>query len=440
MDDTESYHIQNIKWIKEYGTVPGLVHLHERFAFNSSWFSTIALFDYQANHLNYYTAINGTISVWLVAYLITLIAQRNNGLFYTGIILFLVSLASWPLIRGNATTANYDYITALIIFVLFAETIRSSTTSKTTIAITAEWLIWPAYLFTVRIINFPFLLLSGFAIIFLLKQKEYRKIITYTVICILLIIPFLIRNIILSGYPFYPSLSFDWFPVDWKADTAKTKELLHFIKYYSRVNTGILPLETTESMSFFQWVKAWVKYMYIYDKIIFIPGIIGLLSFPLIMRKNHFFLSWTVRLFIIAVMIQLAIWFVVAPDPRFIYGCLLIGVLLLSISVTTILSDNSFLRLRFPLLLFIFFIVTGLTILKITKTHPLTNLIYPYRLPSPPLQIIRLDNIRLYIPEKILNNWNPRCYDTKLPCLYELDQRLRTRGKTIKDGFKLENN
>ena len=35
MDDTESYHIQSIKWIKEYGSVPGLVNLHERFGFNS---------------------------------------------------------------------------------------------------------------------------------------------------------------------------------------------------------------------------------------------------------------------------------------------------------------------------------------------------------------------------------------------------------------------
>ena len=44
MDDTESYHLQSIKWIQEYGTVPGLVNLHERFGFNSSWFSCVALF------------------------------------------------------------------------------------------------------------------------------------------------------------------------------------------------------------------------------------------------------------------------------------------------------------------------------------------------------------------------------------------------------------
>jgi hypothetical protein len=43
----------------------------------------------------------------------------------------------------------------------------------------------------------------------------------------------------------------------------------------------------------------------------------------------------------------------------------------------------------------------------------------------------------LHIPEKILNNWNPRCYDIALPCLYQVDPRLRARGKTVKEGFKL---
>ncbi len=48
MDDTESYHIQSIKWIQEYGSVPGIVNLHVRFGFNSSWFSSVALFSFSS--------------------------------------------------------------------------------------------------------------------------------------------------------------------------------------------------------------------------------------------------------------------------------------------------------------------------------------------------------------------------------------------------------
>jgi hypothetical protein len=43
--DTGSYHAQAVKWINEYGTVPGLGNLHHRLAFNSSWFYFSAFFD-----------------------------------------------------------------------------------------------------------------------------------------------------------------------------------------------------------------------------------------------------------------------------------------------------------------------------------------------------------------------------------------------------------
>ena len=38
MDDTDSYHIQMVKWIQEYGSVPGIANLHLTIWFNSSWF------------------------------------------------------------------------------------------------------------------------------------------------------------------------------------------------------------------------------------------------------------------------------------------------------------------------------------------------------------------------------------------------------------------
>src|SRR6188768_2272297 len=65
MDDTESYHIQSIKWIQEYGSVPGLVNLHERFGFNSSWFSSVALFSFSSKTTGGFTVLNSVLSMWL---------------------------------------------------------------------------------------------------------------------------------------------------------------------------------------------------------------------------------------------------------------------------------------------------------------------------------------------------------------------------------------
>jgi hypothetical protein len=437
MDDTESYHLQSIKWIKEYGSVPGLVHLHQRFAFNSSWFSTIAFFNVPAGHLNYYTSLNGSVSLWLTAYFIRLMSRKDNNLFIIGLFLFLIGLLSWPLIRGNATNTNYDSITNVIILILFIETARTSHLTRK-IVIHPEWMIWPAYLFTVRITNAPFLLLTVFAFFNLLRQKEYRRLLTYVLICLLLTITFLARNVILSGYLLYPSLSFDWFTVDWKADPVKTKELLRFIKYFNRVNTGIQPLEKTESLAFFDWIKTWFHYMFSFDKIIFIPGFLGLLLFPFMIKKITWFQSPVVKLFIAAIALQIITWFMIAPDPRFIYGCLLIGIVILAVSFVHFLPDQLLLRLFFPSLVLILTTTTGFVVSKILTTKSFPGRVYPYSLPTPPLQTISIGNIELYVPDKILNNWNPRCYDTKLPCLYEIEPGLQPRGATIADGFKIK--
>lgn len=42
--DSDLYHAQSIRWIEEYGVVPGLGNLHERFAYNSAAFAVNALY------------------------------------------------------------------------------------------------------------------------------------------------------------------------------------------------------------------------------------------------------------------------------------------------------------------------------------------------------------------------------------------------------------
>ena len=58
-------------------------------------------------------------------------------------------------------------------------------------------------------------------------------------------------------------------------------------------------------------------------------------------------------------------------------------------------------------------------------------------LPTPLTKTIVVDGILLRIPEKVLNNWNPRCFDLQLPCLYMLNPYLRARGSDIRNGFRV---
>lgn len=437
MDDTESYHIQAIKWIQEYGSVPGIANLHSRFGFNSSWFTSIAIFNFPQGEL--FTGLNGALSLWFSYYIIisifSLRDEKNNSIAVPLLFVLALSLIIWPLIRGNVANTNYDFITTLIVFVLFIE----SFLKNKSLLWSPEWILWPAYLFTVRIINYPLLLLSIVGIYYLIKSGKWKLLIASITCCILLVIPFLARNVIISGYMFYPAPYFDVFNVDWKTDPQITEQLLQFIKYYNRVNTTFLDTDQTAALGSTGWIPAWFHYMYWYDKLILVPGIAGLLLAFISLFKKRISTSFAYRAFVLTAFIFCLSWFIIAPDPRFIYGWLLGGVFFLISYILELFHLNARLNKTVPVLLIAFALgIVSYTIKKIIQQPEYRNWMVPAALIQPPVKEVMIDGIVLRIPGKINNNWNARCYATPLPCLYHVDPRLKAKGKKIREGFRIE--
>lgn len=433
MDDTESYHIQSIKWIREYGSVPGLVNLHERFGFNSSWFSSVALFQWPGGTENF-TSLNGVLSMWFCYWLISRYREERQQNHHHGafsfLVVFICCLIAWPLFRGNTASTNYDFITTFIVFILFAEIYLTKSLSPS-----LEWIIWPVYLFTIRIINFPLLLLPVVALIVFIKQKNYKPVVVPVVFCFLLIVPFIIRNVIITGYPFYPSTSFDFTSVDWKPDPQMTERLLEYIKYYNRVSTTHLEIEQTRALGS-NWIPSWFTYLFRFDKLLVVSGLIGIvLSIAkLFTQKNK-----TVILLITISVIWLICWFIISPDPRFVYGILLFGIFLLAYNFISVIKQVRLVHATGnALVIAIIIALSYYFIAKLWKQPSYRNWLSLSRLPRPPVREIIIDGITFRIPEPINNNWNARCYGTELPCLYKIDPRLKPRGKNTADGFRLE--
>jgi len=436
MDDTESYHIQSIKWIQEYGSVPGLVNLHERFGFNSSWFSSVALFSFSNDTSGGFTVLNGILSMWLCYWCISKYNQfqkENNSQASLSILIILIAcFIVWPLTRGNAATTNYDFISTCIVLILFTEIYFSGGKG---VFPSLESIIWPVYLFTVRIINFPLLLISLFGLIVIARQKNFKLILLPIAYCLLLIVPFIIRNIIITGYPFYPATNFGWANVDWKPDPLMTERLLEYIKYYNRVSTTYLEIEQTKALGT-NWVPSWFKYMFSFDKVLVISGLIGIVLslIKLFIKRNK-----NTALLISISITWLILWFLISPDPRFVYGILLFGVFLLAYCIISLIKNIQILKSVASILVML--MIAGsvyYSISKLWKQKEYRNWIKPAQLPQPPVKEFVIEGMTFRIPELINNNWNARCYGTELPCLYKIDPRLKPRGKVIRNGFRLE--
>jgi hypothetical protein len=76
--------------------------------------------------------------------------------------------------------------------------------------------------------------------------------------------------------------------------------------------------------------------------------------------------------------------------------------------------------------------------MKVARNPDYRQLFVPVPVPQPPTRLVTIDYLQLSIPEKMPGNWNPRCYATPLPCLYEIQPGLVARGRTIREGFKLK--
>ncbi len=76
--DTYLYHAQAIRWIEEYGVVPGLGNLHYRLAYNSSYMTLQALFSFKWLTGQSFHAMNGFITVFMLIYVMNTLLQRNE--------------------------------------------------------------------------------------------------------------------------------------------------------------------------------------------------------------------------------------------------------------------------------------------------------------------------------------------------------------------------
>lgn len=442
MDDTGSYHIQSIKWIQQFGTVPGLANLYERYGFNSSWLSLVALFTPSDSANNYFGAINGLLSVWMTGHLLYAFAQSVPAIATPGkrargiasISVLLAGLVCWPLLRGNATNSNYDFVTCLLLIVLADLIFSTAREQPQRNEWDAELLLWPVFLVSVRLTNCPLLLLSLWAF-FRLFKKHKRLTLALSAGAGMVLALVFTRNVLLSGYLAFPFYQLDIFNVDWKADESATREIARFIKYFNRVNNGYMPIAQTQQLTGFSWIPYWFHYLDWYDKWLIALGLFGYIYF--FVRHYRERSSGYQFLFACTMLVQLFAWMMIAPDPRFAHGVLLGGLF----NLTAALALCCQIPIR-KWLYNVFFggLATGLLLYAINKTvsgEEYRNWTSPIRLPTPAVQTIQLGDMLMYIPEKLPQHWNRRCYGTNLPCLYEVRPGLSLRTGNLKDGFKI---
>jgi len=424
--DTQSYHVQNIQWIRKYAVVPGLGNLHDRFAFNSMFFVISALFTFQIKDILIFP-LNGICYIILIVKLFKLYSKESRrGATWKSVIYGLSILISLIIMIPYLNTPSPDIICATLTIYAFIIFLDQTDYEKHTTLIQIVLL----NLLIFSCVSFKLSSLFLATLLFLFFNEDYlKRILVSIVIFFLIISPFIIRNYYLSGYLIYPFPAIDLFNVDWKIPLNNVIETKSIIAGWAKI--PVISYQEVLSMRFSEWIFPWFKQMFFFSKLVISVNFLSVFTFFIMLYRRDFFLA-KIQFIII---INLVFWFTNAPDPRFAFGFIFLG-FSLTLGYIVKLFENSAIieKTKFiKIVLACFFLIVlcrritfpGQTI----KTPALW--IHPARFGT--VETKEYSTNFLYrIPVN-----NGECFNTEIPCVtYNLD-KVFLRGGNLKDGFKV---
>ena len=216
ISDTNLYHAQCIRWLEEYGILKGLANIQSRAAYNSSSFCLSALFSMKYIFDQSMHALQGFMALLLGAVCLDVgkIFQRKKPFLSDFVRLGAIYYLS--LLHREIMSPSSDFavmITLFYIVIVWLDLLERREASTVPYALLC---VAGVYTVTLKLTAGLILILLIKPVIMLIKEKKWREIGVYLLLGLLIIVPYLIRNVVISGWLIYPLSALDLFDVDWK--------------------------------------------------------------------------------------------------------------------------------------------------------------------------------------------------------------------------------
>lgn len=466
--DSGLYHFNSVRWLNEYAIIPGLGNLHGRLAFNQNFFT------YNAS-LNLYPYIdighnlaNGFLVVLLFSVFffrsITYIRKIKSPLDLSDhegplsiFFMFVLIFISLTHLISSPTPDIASLVLQVLIFTYFVRFLYADENINNKLSVAAIVLILSAVAVTFKLSNLFFtglVSISLFSLLYLDRDrikvyKESLSILWAFVLSGLILLIWLIRGVIYSGYPFYPStvgrLSFDWtMPID------MVKAEAQWVYSWARL-PGLQP---DEVLGNWHWVGPWL-HGFINHRLGFLYTGLTIVSIGMIIlfvllwlfnnRSNRYNKSKSFKpvLVMIIILISLIIWFITAPSTRFanalfflLFGSayLMVREQLAEYHYRLIWNKRKSIILSFAVLGIIFF---GYWLSNVKNSYNLPPVISLHGIePIPIAKIKQLETdsgLQVWVPDNEIGH----LWDSPLPATPFFNPRLGLRGTEVQEGFKI---
>ena len=197
--DNESYYIQTIKWLNEYGFVKGLGNLHIFYAQTSGWHIAQSAFNFSFlyenfNDLSGFCLLLGNILA--IFKLNEYFSNTNKNYLIIGLLPF-ANVFFFQFISAPSPDIPI-YILTFIIFFYFIENFKNTTIENFNLITLLILFALFIKVTSVALLILPLLLLIN-------NFKSFAsKLITITIFGLLFLSLFIVKNSLLTGYPLFP--------------------------------------------------------------------------------------------------------------------------------------------------------------------------------------------------------------------------------------------
>jgi len=253
--DSDLYHAQSIRWLEEYGVVPGLGNLHERFAYNSSFFAVSALYSMRFLLGESMHSMSGFFALVLCISALDITKSWKRKKFLLSDYARVGAIYYLTTIIDEVVSPASDYSIMCVVFFIIIKWLDLLQGEEKQIAPYALLCVVGVYALTLKLTAGLILILLIKPAYLLIKEKRVREIVLYLFMGLLTAIPWFARTVIISGWLVYPLPSLDLFQFDWEMNAALMEIDAAQISAWGRALYNVALLDTPASV----WIPNWFR-------------------------------------------------------------------------------------------------------------------------------------------------------------------------------------
>lgn len=319
--DTNIYHAQNIRLYEEYGIIKGMANLQLHYGYNSLYLAFVSVMSLSWLLPWSLHTTTGFIEVILCLYALHRLktfSKRNSHLEDAGCIsILLYALVN---VTGSMSPAT-DYPTMFLSIYMITVWLRALE-EKAHYSVYALLSVFAVFLGTMKLSAIAIVIVVIYPAFFLLKEKRWKEIGIYIGMGIFVFAPYLMRNVILSGWLIYPFEAIDLFHVGWKVPLEYLMVDANQIKVWGRclydVNLIDVPMK--------EWIPVWWENQERYAQMLLGANILGM-----VLAVFNLGYKWIKKIEIkieliilyIGMLTSALMWYFMAPFIRYGLGFLL---------------------------------------------------------------------------------------------------------------------